>query len=237
VRPSACLNRGEWIDYVKEWILTARDMGAQVMFWDEPHVAFDFESELRGVYSCFCSACHALFKKRYGIPMPKRLNEEARQFRRDTIRNFLEEIMAFAKSKKLKNALCLYAFKGHAEYDQVWGLASQLKDLDILGCDPYWRWHRNFDPRKRVFEFSRYVETHASKNGKGSQIWVQAMKLPAGKEDELQTAITAAADAKVTHIAAWSFDGGELLDPVLSERPDKVWSEVEKAFLRLRKLR
>lgn len=238
VVPLACMNRPEWRSFVKEWILTVRDMGAQVIFWDEPHPQFDFESEWAGIYSCVCTACQGLFKKKHGSTMPSRLDERAREFRRDTMKNFLDEVMSFSHARNLKNALCLYAFKGYPEYDRIWEAAAALKDLDIFGCDPYWRWHgRKWDPDTRVGEFSRYVVEHAKKNGKGSQIWIQAMRLPAGAEPEITRAIRAAAEAGVSHIAAWSYDGGELLDPVLSERPEVVWKTVVDAFNEIRSKR
>lgn len=232
--PAACMNRPEWRSYMKEWILSVRDMGGQVVFWDEPHMAFDLASEFEGVYSCFCELCRDLFKRRYGAKMPARLNDQSREFRRDTIRSFLEDGMSFSRSKGLKNAICLYAYKGHEEYDMIWKGAAALKDLDIFGCDPYWHWRFKKDPGPHVTEFSKYVVEHAQKNGKGSQVWVQAMRLPTGKEPEIGVAIEAAVKAGVTHVAAWSYDGGELLDTVLSERPEVVWAETEKAFKRFR---
>lgn len=233
--PSACLNRPEWRSFVKEWILSVKDMGGQVLFWDEPHVAFDFESEMRGIYACVCDVCQSVFKKKYGSVLPSKLNNDAREFRRESMRIFLEEMMAFGAAKKFKNAVCLYAFKGHQEYDEVWRQAAGLKNLDIFGCDPYWRWRGKRDPRKHVADFSQHVVAHAQANNKESQVWIQAMKLPAGAEGEVKAAVEAAVENGITHVAAWSFDGGELLDPVLSERPKQVWDALEKAFRAFRK--
>jgi hypothetical protein len=237
VMPSACLNRPEWRSYIMEWILSVRDMGADVVFWDEPHVSFDFSSEWDGIYSCICGVCQDKFKRQTGSPLPPRLTEEARSFRLQTMRDFLNDVMNYARSKGLKNALCLYAFKGNKEYDAVWEEASRLKDLDIFGCDPYWRWRGHQDPAKHVADFTRHTVQLARAQGKGSQIWIQAMRLPAGAESEVERACEAAAKEGATHLAAWSFDGGELLDPVLSERPGEVWKSVESVYKRLRDAR
>ncbi len=70
--------------------------------------------------------------------------------------------------------------------------------------------------------------------GKDSQIWIKAMRFPAGVEDEIYQACQAALNEGVTHIAAWSYYAVELLDTVLSERPAEVWRAVEKAFKALR---
>ncbi|MCG3205655.1 MAG: hypothetical protein KCHDKBKB_02377 [Elusimicrobia bacterium] len=232
--PSVCLNRPEWRSFMKEWILSVRDMGGQVIFWDEPHVAFDFEMEWQGIFSCACEECQRLYKNKYGEKMPERLNDQAREFRRETMRSFLTEGMAFSHSKGLKNSLCLYALKGHEEYDLLFKEAATLPDLDIFGCDPYWHWRFKKPVVSHVEEFSKYVSLHATTNKKMSQIWIQAMRLPSGKESEIGLAVEAAIRQGISHIAAWSFDGGELLDTVLSERPDMVWAETERAFLRFR---
>lgn len=234
VVPSACMNRPEWRSFVKEWVLTVRDMGAQAIFWDEPHPSFDVASEWEGVYSCVCSVCQQMFKKRYGAAMPPKLNDSVREFRRDTLRDFLGEMMAFSKSKTMINTMCLYAFKGYPEYDLIWREAAALENLDIFGCDPYWRWRGRQNPAEHITEFSKKVLAETVPKNRGSQIWIQAMRLPAGTEHEIRPAIEAAARAGITHIAAWSFDGGELLDTVLAERPAEVWSVVEATYKALR---
>lgn len=235
VMPTACLNRPEWRSFVKEWILSVRDMGAQVLFWDEPHIAFDFESEWGGIFACTCSICQSLFRKKYDMPIPAKMTPQARDFRQNMMRDFLSDVMAFSKAKNMRNAICLYAFKGHDEYDRVWKEAASLKDLDIFGCDPYWRWRGKHEPKAHVGEFSRHVVDHATKNGKSSQVWIQSMRLPAGAEPEIEKAVEAAVMAGITHVASWSYDGGELLDTVLSERPAIVWEHTERAFKRFRK--
>lgn len=235
IMPVACLNRPEWKSYVREWILSVRDMGAQVIFWDEPHVAFDLSSEMSGIFSCTCLICSDLYRQRYGEKIPQKLNDHAREFRRQTLRTFLTEMMAYAKTKNIKNVLCLYAFKGNAEYEALWNEAAALKDLDIFGCDPYWRWHGHHNPANHVADFSRRVIQAVQKNNKESQVWIQAMRLPKGAEHEMSEAIEAAIREGITHIAAWSYDGGELLDPILSESPSDVWKNLEATYLRLRR--
>lgn len=235
--PAACLNRPEWRAFVFEWILTVRDMGADVIFWDEPHLSFDFESEWEGLYCCVCPVCQEQFKKKYGAALPARLNDNARTFRRDMLRTFLSDIMGFAAAKGLKNALCLYAFRGHNEYDQIWKTAAGLPQLDIFGCDPYWRWRGRHDPVEHVSAYSKYVVETAKAHNLQTQIWIQAMRLPSKSEEEIERACAAAVQAGVTHLAAWSFDGGEILDTVLSENPTEVWRAVERSFRLIRETR
>lgn len=233
--PAACINQPGFRHFVEEWVLIARDMGAQVVFWDEPHVHFHWDLEWEGVYSCVCDACRALYRDIYGGKMPARLTEEAADFRRRSLHDFLEHVMAFSRREKLKNALCLYAYEGHKAYDAIWDDLSNLPSLDIFGCDPYWNW----PPRRRTAEshvahFTKKVVAGAKPQGRGSQIWIQAMRLAKGAEPDIAAAIQAAAQAGATHLAAWSFDGGALLDTVLAEDPVEVWATVEKAYKELR---
>jgi hypothetical protein len=231
---SACLHSRAFRDYVKEWVDVVAGFGADVVFWDEPHYAFTWTLEWEGIYSCICPRCQDLFQEMTGSSMPPRLDEDVREFRRRSLKGFLEEMMAHARKKGLKNALCLYAFQGYKDYERLWQELASLPAVDIFGCDPYWRWRRG---RRRPENHVRhYAEKLLStvRPGQGTQVWIQSMRLPAGAEGEIGLAVQAAAAAGVSHITAWSFDGGALLDPVLAENPTRVWSETAKAFASLR---
>lgn len=233
--PAACLRQQAFRDFAREWLERVADWGAQVIFWDEPHVFFHWDLEWEGTYACRCSLCADLFARAYGRPAPDRLNDDARAFRRDTLRGFLAELFARARELRIKNALCLYAFEGYAEYDRIWESLGGLGSLDIFGTDPYWRWRPvPQDPASHVRHYTEKVLRLSRPLGRGSQIWIQAMRLPRGKEGEILTACRAAAQTGATHITAWSYDGGELLDPVLSEEPAAVWLAVEEAFREIR---
>jgi len=233
--PNACLNRPEFSHFVKEWILTVRDLGAQVLFWDEPHMYWDFDTELRGVFSCACPFCQDLFKKQFHQPMPKRLTLEVEAFRLQTLRSFLTGLFAFSESKNLRNALCIYAVTGLPIFETLWNEAAALPHLDIFGCDPYWRFaSQPGPPEKKVGLFSQKTVEIAEKNFKAPQIWIQAMKFRKGQENEIVAAVQEAVNKGVDYIAAWSYDGGALLDPVLSEDPEAVWKAVKRAFQKVR---
>ncbi len=248
--PAACLNRERFRNFVKEWVLNVKEMGAQVIFWDEPHLFFHWNLERRGEHACLCPACQELCQKTLGGPLPPRLTDRARDFRRRTLRSFLDEMTAFARENGLRNALCLYAFEGYGDYDRLWEELSSLPALDIFGCDPYWRWlpvrwPALFSAKIRklntaaayVGHFSRRVVERAAPAGKAGQIWIQAMRLPKGKEGEILPACRAAVQAGVAYVTAWSYDGGALLDPVLSEDPALVWEWVARSFAEIKRSR
>lgn len=234
---AACLNSRRFRDFVLEWIGVAADLGAQVIFWDEPHQAFGWTLEWEGVFSCACARCADLFRESFGSELPSRLTPEALDFRRRTIKSFLGEMLAAARAKGLKNALCLYAFEGYHPYEEIWNDMAALPDLDVFGCDPYWRWSRGRkDPVAHVRHYAEKLKATVPA-GRGTQVWVQAMRLPGGAENEIEAAVRAAVEGGASHIAAWSFDGGALLDPVLAENPERVWAATSRVFESLRKSR
>jgi hypothetical protein len=150
--------------------------------------------------------------------------------------------MSYARKKGLKNALCLYAFEGHEDYERIWDDLAALPSLDIFGCDPYWRWppRVNAEPAPHVTHYAEKVVAKTSGGPQapgpsGSQIWIQAMRFNKGLEGEIDAACRAAAEAGVTHLAAWSFDGGSLLDTVLAEDAAAVQKSLFKAFAKIKK--
>ncbi|MBI3291554.1 MAG: hypothetical protein HYZ73_01920 [Elusimicrobia bacterium] len=233
--PAACLNNPTFRGVLKEWLLHAANFGAQTVLWDEPHPYLSLDLELQGIYTCTCPTCQALFRQSYGEAPPPKLTPEARQFRLQTMRNFLQDLMTFAHRKRLTNVLTIYAFQGIPEYDELWEQAAALPALDSFGCDPYWRWRRRRNPRTHVGMYAAKVVASCRARGKEPHLWLQAMRLPTGAESEIAEAAEAAVAAGVRNLAAWSYDGGELLDGVLSARPRRVWKAVVSAFQRLRR--
>jgi len=234
--PAACLRRREFRDFLREWLDVVRALGAQTIFWDEPHVYFHWDLEWEGIYGCVCEMCRDVFRREHGRDLPLRLDEDAKAFRRETLAGFLQEMVREARDRGMKSALCLYAIEGYAEYDRVWDRLAGLEGLSVFGTDPYWRWRPTHpDPAAHVAHYTRKAARAAAPHGAGVQVWVQAMRLPSGAEGEIETACRAAVSAGATHLAAWSYDGGALLDPVLSENPERVWEETARVFSALRR--
>lgn len=157
-------------------------------------------------------------------------------FQQKIIQEFLSDMFRFAKKKRLKNALCIYALNS-PEYDIYWDGLASLPELDIFGCDPYWRLNQNENPVNFVKFFSRKVFDTCRRYRKEGQIWLQAMALPKGKEREIDWAAKAGYEAGIRNFAGWSYDGGAILDNVKSYSPEKVQRSLFKAFDSLQKLR
>ncbi|MFH1258793.1 MAG: hypothetical protein ABII74_03090 [Elusimicrobiota bacterium] len=235
--PALCINNREFRRFLKSWIETAGKLGAEVIFWDEPHLFMSPLLEMREIYSCTCMACREIFDQLYHQAMPEEINDQLRLFHRKIIKEFLVDLFRLTKKKNLKNALCLYALAGYPEYDLFWEEIASAPELDIFGCDPYWRLNKKEDPAKYVGFFSKKVYDTCQRNNKEGQIWLQAMSLPEGKEKEIVTAAQSAFQAGIRNFAGWSYDGGAILDNTQSSAPEEVKKVLFQAYDSLKKKR
>lgn len=230
---SACLNHPDFRAFMKEWVRNVKDLGGEVILWDEPHVYLTLELEISKIYTCTCPVCEAKFMKKYAEKMPLHRNRLIQEFRIESMKDFLTDVMAYAKKLKLINALTIYAYKGNREYDRLWDMAASLEHVDIFGCDPYWIWQGRHDPEEHVGYYAAKVSHTCTRYQKTPHLWIQAMKFARGDEKTISKAVQTAVDCNITNIAAWSYDGGELLDNVYSEDSKNVWKTVKKAFIKL----
>lgn len=234
----ACLNSKIFRDAMLAWIEFAAKTGAEGVFWDEPHLFFGefkplFGGVKRDIWGCTCERCMNIFQTTYGYEMPVDFADDVKSFRQATIVDFLEYLANEASGRGLKNALCLFpvADPRYGIYD--WGKAAMIKNVDIFGSDPYW-----YGYNRNVVEFvgsiSREVITLSQKYDKEPQIWIQGYRVPANREGEILTAIDVAYDSGIRNIATWSFEGTDCMTYVRSERPDIVWQNVRKSYLKYR---
>ncbi len=217
---------------------------------------FDFS----GRWACRCGCCTAAFREWAGKEMPLELTREVLQFRERSLLDLLTEGAAAARGMGLRNALCLiptdYAAVGLDELAAKvrgwwaklgakfppdidnpwieWGItdwtsAAAIPDLDIFGCDPYW-YALQTDVTSLVPNFSREAIRVARAAGRQSQIWVQAFSAPAGREEEMRTAVEIAAAEGADYIAAWSYAGTGSMSRIRCERPEVAWQVLGEAF-------
>lgn len=145
--------------------------------------------------------------------------------------DFLAEMAPIVHRAKIKNAVCVYPGDDR-QADKLWPEILKLKTMDIFGTDPYW-----FLLGKKI----DFVEYYAKKvynlcqeYGKEPQIWIQAFKIPGGKEQEIKKAIELTRRAGVNNIAAWSYDAGSLIDELNSANPELVARTIRKAYGQMR---
>jgi hypothetical protein len=146
-----------------------------------------------------------------------------------------EERMRAAMAKRLGNASpsaveAVYHI-GVGDFEAGAG----IPDLDIFGCDPYWySFGTDAEAFMREYGGSTAAAAAAKKNGRDLQLWLQAFRVPEGREEELRTGMRVAEEVGATHVAAWSYRATESMSQIRCARPDVVWGIISDEFRRLR---
>jgi len=264
--PAACPNHPETRKFMREWVESCAYVGADVLFWDEPHFYVGFwRGDFSGAWACYCEECLRRFQDLNGAEMPREFTAEVKAFREASLLSLLSELCDAGHDKGMRNALCLIptdlAAHGFPEPEERmrsamakrlgdaprgaveavyhvgvgdFDAASAIPALDIFGCDPYW-YLFGTDAEAFMREYSRAAAHSATEHGCGLQLWVQAFRVPDGREEELRIGLRVAEEVEASHVAAWSYRATESMSEIACARPDIVWQVVADEFRRLRR--
>ncbi len=222
-----------------------------------------WRGDFSGAWACYCDNCLRRFSETFGGEMPREFTPEVRVFREASLLDLLTELSAYGHEKGLRNALCLIptdlAQHGFPEPEERmraamakrlgpatpeaieaayhvgvgdFDTAAALPDLDIFGCDPYW-YLFGTDAEAFMREYGNAAAEAARKHGRDLQLWLQAFRLPAGREEELRTGVRIAEEVGASRIAAWSYRATESMSQIACARPDVVWRIIGEEFRRL----
>ncbi len=228
--PAACLNHPKFREFMQQWITDSADIGAEVLFWDELHFYINFnELNKYPLWYCRCDVCSEKFKLWSKRAISDAATEEIIRFREDSIVEFLGELCEATHSKGMKNAVCLLPFKDAAIGLSDWTKVASLAGVDIFGTDPYWIFFKK-DLHNYVGDYSKEVQSLCQKYHKEAQIWLQAYKIPAGREEELKEAIAVAYSEGVRNFAARSYYGTAYMSYIRSDNPQKVWDILGEVY-------
>ncbi len=229
-----CINSLKFSEYMRGWVDAAAETGADVVFWDEPHLYPGSEARLINTdWACCCTVCEELFLAKYGMPMPDILTPEIVEFREATVVGFLSQMCAYVKVQLMRNAVCLMPFDDDAHGIVHWEKVADIPGLDILGVTPFWQFFKQ-DRDVFVGRFAEKVVALAKMFGIESQVWLQGFLVPSGTEAELVKAAEKMRQAGVDNIAAWGFRGCDYMSSLRSEQPEEVWRVIDEVFRRLR---
>ncbi|WP_433627468.1 hypothetical protein [Halomicrococcus sp. NG-SE-24] len=224
--PAACFNDPDFREYVRGWTRDAVDIGADVLFWDEPHwYNVDwFREYAADDWSCRCEHCRERYRERFDEPMPVTETEAVTRFREESLLDFLDEMMALGHERGAENAVCLMP-KKTADYGfSDWSRVATNDHLDVLATDPYWEaFGESNDPESFVAEFGETVSSLAADNDLRSQLWVQGFDLEAGAAADVRAATRAALDVGVDSLFTWGYDGCRTISGIAADEPDAVW--------------
>lgn len=231
--PIACLNHPDFRAYLAGWAKTAAELGAQVLFWDEPHFWLfpDEGPERPDRWACRCPICQAKFQTAFRQPMPVTLTPEVRKFKEDCLVEFLAFLCDQGRQLNVRNAMCYLPFENSSTFSD-WARVAALPGIDIIGTDPYWR-PRQTDVAEHVGRAARRIADLAATHQKEGQIWILNFNIPRGEEGRIPEAMDAAYAAGIRNLAAWSYYGAGYIS-LASEDPKRVWEALGAAYARLR---
>ncbi len=225
--PAACFNHPDFRTYMREWTRDAAGLGADVLFWDEPHwflPAWHEREYPDGAWGCRCSHCRERYERRYDEPMPREQTDDVRAFKAAELLEFLTEMMAIGREEGVENAVCLLPSEDADHGLEDWESLATNDHLDVLATDPYWDvFPEAGDPAAFVGRFSEKVAGMADEHDLRSQIWIQNFRLPAGAADDVRTATRTAIDAGVDSVFAWGYRGCESISSIACEEPAAAW--------------
>jgi hypothetical protein len=231
--PGACFNQEAFRGFMRQWTQTAIEMGADVLFWDEPHFIRRVPKSENDVWACRCRACQEKFQQLYGHPLPEQYTEEVHRFRHDSVEDFLVDLCQLTKASGCRNAVC---FLPHQENDEkelaLWNRLAGIESVDIIGTDPYW-WAKKMDVAPFVAGYAEKIAALAREHGKEGQMWIQNFMITPQTEDYVRTAVRAAYQSGIRNIAAWSYRGAGYMAWLRSEDPDRVWTILGEEYARL----
>ena len=235
----ACLYNPKLRTFVHRWIDAAIDIGADVMFWDEPHWFpgdLWFYGEARGDeavrWSCRCSDCQSRFAATFGHDMPTAFTEEVIQFRIDAVLDILRDIIGYASNRGVTQTLCLLPHGQHHKLVNLpdWRPFAALPGIDRFGTDAYWAVSPPvaMDPflPMNAAEVNRLCTEYGLKN----QFWIQGYNFAAGHEWEPVRAIQIALENGMTDLPVWAYRGCEAMSRLWPGDIDATWNAIVQAL-------
>ena len=231
--PICCPNHPEFRQHLKEWAKTAVELGAQVLFWDEPHFFIypeDVSAATSTRWACRCAACQQRFQATFRQPMPTTLTPEVRRFKEDCLVEFLTILCDEGRRLGVRNAMCYLPFENSSTYSD-WAKVAAIPSVDIIGTDPYWRPHQT-DVAAHVGRAAQRIADLARHHGKEGQIWILNFNIKRGEEGRIPEAINAAYAAGIRNLAAWSYYGASYIS-LASDEPKRVWETLGSAYATL----
>ncbi|OYT62233.1 MAG: hypothetical protein B6U69_02150 [Thermofilum sp. ex4484_15] len=223
--PAACFNTKEFRSYFWKWVgKVSSETEVDGIFLNEPH----YWSEGKG-WTCACPICTEDFRSKYGTEMPRELTREVMEFREERMVDFISNTARLVKEldPKKEVIVCFLPKEDPLIGLTKWEAVAKIREVDCLATDPYWLLHGN--SLTNVREVAKRLTDVARSYGKKSQLWLQAFKVPKGKEGELVEAAKIMVASGVDSIFAWCYKGGEG-SAIASERPYEVWRVLREIF-------
>ena len=231
--PHACPNAPSSLKFLRTWIDTVAEAGAEWILWDEPHwyvpgVSYWQSKDEPSSLTCYCHHCQGKFHSQFHRSMPSQEDEDMALFRHDSMLALLTQVTEYAAIKGLKNAVCW------APPEQLTtGLSLEdiitLKSTDELAIDPYWLMTGK-DLDEHFSPIVRHAVELCKNAGKPLQVWLQGFGVPNGREPEILKAAEISAHLNIKDTAIWYHHGMSTLLPDDPHQLDGVLDELFARF-------
>jgi hypothetical protein len=217
---------------MEEWIDAAATAGAEVVQWDELHLALSYRAGSLP-WACRCAACQEAFRTRFAMEMPTTATTEVQVFLDDLISETLTWLVDTARDRGLQSSIVFLANEG---YDpELWRTAASLPGVGYLGTTAFWLFYGI--PRAEMDAYLALWATRMLAATAGTRAeplgWVQAFDVPLGRESEIEQAVAALDSAGVSTIAVWSYLACVAMSGLAPDEPDAAWAAVNRAFARV----
>ncbi len=227
---AGCPSRPELREFVTAWATAAVELGADRVFWDEPHWAHPVRfGEPTTNWTCVCAACQEGFQARFGEVLPGELTPEVIAYREQVLTDFIREVVAHVDSIGGRSTVCLLPSVDGLHAVDSWEPVAAIPELDTLATDPYWSFFGQ-DATGFVGELSRRAAQLAERFGLTPQIWIQGFKLGPEQVDEIHDAVAAARAAGVDDLWTWGYEACAHMSHLDTREPEVVWEALTAAI-------
>lgn len=232
--PAACPNAAATRALLARWTKTALALGADALFWDEPHFYLGALRTPPHAQCCRCVHCEARFRLEHpsAAALPPEGDAALAAFRSRTIERLLDELLAPLRGGPVAQTLCLLphgVFSAAGTDD--WESLARIPGWSRLATDPYWM-DRPVDPAAFVAEQSERLRRLCDATRTSMEIWIQGIRIARGAERSIGEAVDAAVACGAERIAFWSFRGTERMSNLTCADPDAAWNAMIAAVRR-----
>ena len=227
--PALCPRQPVFRSLIEAWIDAAAVAGAEVVQWDELHLALPYRGGATP-WACRCDACQGAFLSRFGKPMPGSVTPDVETFLDDLLTDTLAWMVDAARIRGLDSSIVLLA---NESFDPaLWGAAASLPGVRYFGTTAFWLFYGilTADMESYLSLWAERVLEATTGTDAEPMGWVQAFGVPGEREAEVERAIEILRDTGVTTIAVWSYLACVAMSGLAPDDPAAVWAAVERGF-------
>ncbi len=230
ILPALCPNRPHTRKLLRLWLEAAMELQPNAIFFDEPHFFLKtlqpYPDEIRG---CYCAICQEKFEEGYGDDIFTAQPAFVQQFQHESIQDFLTAMGKEMEQNGVSSALCLLP-NCPEEFLPYYATFPSLKSL---GASPYWIHHSQPISWFHT-EAQKIVNACKSVEGVAPHIWLQAFRIPAGREMELLEGVKVAAELGIQTVLFWGYHACDFVSYLRPDNPQEVWNTILKLVEQLR---